>query len=365
VANQDILYRMWIGAGYPIKSVNIRTIGSFAVNNRKNLNSRTNRGISPSGLDYAVLKFILEYTSPVNWPQGLWAQFHLAKDPYNGQYAIWRRYTNLLVDVHPPSGYQTITSVSDNIKVPLPVNGEEIDQQTPPPQSKEISSNSHKLTTAPKPRQNNNLLIFALICFVILVAGIFLITNIGKSRITSENYSIPSNICFGNCKIGQTATDGYYNRQKITINRVFYIKHPYDDPTWPSIENWHNWDWILLDISLTNTDSKNLTLYGRGELTQGWNKRLYCFPGGYGGAGVELTDFDIYAEIKPGETKNGNISCVVDPNGIKSYKFEYDFDNWYTPYPHDKGQNAVFVIDQFIPLEYNSIKSSLKGDKPF
>jgi hypothetical protein len=103
MANQDILYQMWIRAGYPTTSVKIGTISSFARSNQKILNSRTNRGISSSGLDYAVLKFILDYTLPVNWSQGLWEQFIFAKDPRDGNYGIWRRYTNLLVDINPSS----------------------------------------------------------------------------------------------------------------------------------------------------------------------------------------------------------------------------------------------------------------------
>jgi hypothetical protein len=168
--------------------------------------------------------------------------------------------------------------------------------------------------------------------------------------------------CIGTCFIGQNATDGYFNDQKIRINRVFYLKQPYVDPQDPVNDKiWHNWDWILLDVSLTNTNSEKPIQYHMGELTDVTNQKYWCFPGGFGGASVELTDFDIYTPLNVSETRRGNISCSIDPHAIRPLKYDYRFDNGYS----DKGKHAVFLIDKFDPLDYNSIKSSLKGDKPF
>ncbi|MCX6691525.1 MAG: hypothetical protein NTW33_05590 [Methanoregula sp.] len=166
--------------------------------------------------------------------------------------------------------------------------------------------------------------------------------------------------CIGTCFIGQSATDGDTNNQKITINRVFNIKQPYYDPKYPSIDYWHNWDWILLDISLTNTGSEKPIYFGFTELTDVLGKEYTCFNGGYGSTGVELTDLQA-GSLNIGETRRGNFSCVVDPRAIKPLKFEYEFDGGFIY----NGKNAVFLIDKYTPLDYNSIKTSLKGNKPF
>jgi len=205
--------------------------------------------------------------------------------------------------------------------------------------------------------------IIFLIAVPLLFSGLIFPTVNPVFYITGSPSNLPDS-CIGNCFIGQSATDGYYNTQKITINRVFYLKQPYFDPEYTDIKNWHNWDWILLDVSLTNIGSEKPIYYGIGELTDVLNQKNSCFPGGFGGASVELTDFDMYTPIKPGETRRGNISCVIDPNGIKPLKFEYGFDNWYYA-ESGRGKHSIFLIDIFTPLDYNSIKSSLKGDKPF
>jgi len=52
-----------------------------------------------SGIYYAVLKFILEYCSPLNWPSGLWQDFQKATDSKKGRYSIWRNYQSLTVNI--------------------------------------------------------------------------------------------------------------------------------------------------------------------------------------------------------------------------------------------------------------------------
>lgn len=99
MANQDILYDLWIKNKDSRKGVSLRKIGEFAERKRKNLRSRTDSQVSASGLDYAVLKFILQYCKPLDWPENLWEEFEKAKDPYEGNYAIWKKYLNLKVDV--------------------------------------------------------------------------------------------------------------------------------------------------------------------------------------------------------------------------------------------------------------------------
>ena len=66
MANQDILYELWLENNMPKKGVTLREIGEFA--NRKKRHLKSKRGkITTSGLNYAVLKLILEY-----WVEGRW-----------------------------------------------------------------------------------------------------------------------------------------------------------------------------------------------------------------------------------------------------------------------------------------------------
>ena len=98
MANQDILYELWLDNNLSKKEVALNEIEKFA--NRKKDDLKSKRvPITPSGLNYAVLKFILEYCSPFNWAEGLWEKFEKAKNPAKGNYAIWRNYLSLSVDI--------------------------------------------------------------------------------------------------------------------------------------------------------------------------------------------------------------------------------------------------------------------------
>lgn len=101
MTNQDILYKIWISSNRPLKEVTLRDIGNFATENKVKLKSKNE--ISPSGMNYAVLKFILMYCSPSNWPTDIWKLFDQAKDPHHGKYAIWKDYLELKVDIRPPN----------------------------------------------------------------------------------------------------------------------------------------------------------------------------------------------------------------------------------------------------------------------
>lgn len=97
-ANQDILYELWTENKKPRKNITLRRIGEFAKKNKKHLNSGGNQ-ITYSGLYYAVLKFILEYCSPADWPNDLWEKFRRSTDNQNGKYSIWKSYPNLKVNI--------------------------------------------------------------------------------------------------------------------------------------------------------------------------------------------------------------------------------------------------------------------------
>ncbi len=98
MANQDVLYELWLENNMPKKGVTLRAIGEFTDRKKDLLKSKSGQ-ITTSGLNYAVLKFILEYCSPSDWDEALWEEFEKAKNPTKGNYAIWRNHLSLSVDV--------------------------------------------------------------------------------------------------------------------------------------------------------------------------------------------------------------------------------------------------------------------------
>jgi hypothetical protein len=176
----------------------------------------------------------------------------------------------------------------------------------------------------------------------------------------TPSVSLRTQSCIGNCIVGQSATDGYYNHQKITVNKVSYLTHPYNDPDPDVGYEWHNWDWIILNISIENLRSEKTTDYGIWEM-KGANKvDLQCWHK----ENVELSDYN-FMNIPPKEVRTGKIGCLIDPKATMPFTFYYYFDNWYGIKSGDGGSAAKFSIDKFTPLYYNSIKSSLHGPKPF
>ena len=98
MSNHDILYDLWLRSECELDSISVSKIGSFAEKNKNEL--RSPKGcITKYGINYAGRKFILEYTIPIDWPQNLWTEFRCATDNHNGNYGIWKKYLNLLVNV--------------------------------------------------------------------------------------------------------------------------------------------------------------------------------------------------------------------------------------------------------------------------
>ena len=96
--NQDKLFDLWVQQDLPTCGVHLGQIGDFAEGEKGNLRSKKGT-ISLSGLNYAVLKFILEYCYPLNWPPGLWEDFEKATHPKKGNYSVWRKHPHLSVDI--------------------------------------------------------------------------------------------------------------------------------------------------------------------------------------------------------------------------------------------------------------------------
>ncbi len=100
LANQDILYELWNNKNLLKNKIRLDEIGRFADKEKNHLksSSKTNQ-ITPSGLNYAVLKFIIDYCRPYDWPEGRWEQILKSKHPKTGNYSIWRRYPRLRVNI--------------------------------------------------------------------------------------------------------------------------------------------------------------------------------------------------------------------------------------------------------------------------
>lgn len=103
----------------PKKGVTLREIGEFANRKKGHLKSKTGQ-ITASGLNYGILKFILEYCSPCDWRQGLWEEFEKAKNPIKGNYAIWRSYLNLRVDIVDKSSSKFPNVPRGDTSLPMP-----------------------------------------------------------------------------------------------------------------------------------------------------------------------------------------------------------------------------------------------------
>ncbi|KXS43908.1 MAG: glycine betaine/proline transport system substrate-binding protein [Methanolobus sp. T82-4] len=90
MANQDILYELWMEHNNPTKT-SIHDIEVFAKQQKNKLNS-SGKEITPSGFNYAILKFILEYCDINDWPISLQNEFDAAKSPKKGNYGIWKKH---------------------------------------------------------------------------------------------------------------------------------------------------------------------------------------------------------------------------------------------------------------------------------
>jgi hypothetical protein len=64
MSNQEILYCLYIEKGLPTKVVSLKDIERFVINEKSNLKSKGNNISTSALINYAMLKFILEYCVP-------------------------------------------------------------------------------------------------------------------------------------------------------------------------------------------------------------------------------------------------------------------------------------------------------------
>lgn len=92
----------------PLTDVNLKDIEDFAKKHKHQFNTckrktsqitNSDSIITPSGFDYAVLKFILNYCISLGWDK---YEFKSATNPYKGKYNIWKKYrgkkVNIIID---------------------------------------------------------------------------------------------------------------------------------------------------------------------------------------------------------------------------------------------------------------------------
>ena len=103
--NQDILHHLWLKHKMPLTDVSLKEIEDFAEKHKHQFNTRKRKTdfitnsdniITPSGFDYAILKFILNYCISMGWNKN---EFKSATDPYRGKYNIWKNYREKEVNI--------------------------------------------------------------------------------------------------------------------------------------------------------------------------------------------------------------------------------------------------------------------------
>lgn len=118
MANQDILFNLWVQSGRRTQSVSLNEIEQFAKQSKMNFQSKNgSTSITPSGINYAVLMFIIQYCQPINWPDGVWNDFE--KNRHSGNYGVWRQYLNQLVNIDTRSESVAV-DVSLKLNPPFP-----------------------------------------------------------------------------------------------------------------------------------------------------------------------------------------------------------------------------------------------------
>lgn len=201
-------------------------------------------------------------------------------------------------------------------------------------------------------------------CFIALMIFFTIISICITGCISSQSVQKASTTptisktCIGDCKISQSATDGYYNHQQITLNQVTILKQPYIDPDPNLGKEWHNWDWLVLNLSIKNLRPEKSITYGIDELTDANGKSITCFES----QPLELTTFN-FDVIQTGETRTGNIACILPPEAKTPLKFEYGFDSWSEEH-YGHGKHAIFTISNFENGNYATIEKNPNGRLP-
>jgi hypothetical protein len=190
--------------------------------------------------------------------------------------------------------------------------------------------------------------IFTLIALLI---GLMILAGCTSLSSGSQTAAGIQRTCIGTCQAGQAATDGYHNHQQFTLNRVLYLPQPYTDPDPAPGSEWHNWNYLILDVTVENLQTDASTALGNLKLTDATGKEITCFyrdP-------TELTTIYATDEIIPNKSMSGHIACVLQPNARAPYSFEYGFDSWY-PALSGSGKHAVYTVSSWANADYAGIE---------
>lgn len=191
--------------------------------------------------------------------------------------------------------------------------------------------------------------------FVICILGIVLFfsgctsTNSEPSSINSNSNSI-STTCIGNCQIGQSATDGYYNFQKFTLNQVTRLHQPYFDPDPDPGFEWHNWDYLILNVTIESIRPEKSTEVGGIRVKDANGKEITCayhIP-------QQLTTIYSGDSISAHQKVMGNIACYLRPDAKIPYNIEYVFQGF------SNGEPAKYSISSYSESNYANIEKNPK-----
>jgi hypothetical protein len=187
-------------------------------------------------------------------------------------------------------------------------------------------------------------LLIALLVGMLILAGC---TNLAQN--SQGSAGMPAT-CVGTCQPGQKATDGYHNHQQFSLNRVLFLPQPYTDPNPAPGAQWHNWNYLILDVTVENLQVDTPTELGTLKLKDASGAEITCFyreP-------TELTTIYVTDLIVPSKSMSGNIACVLPPAARAPFTLEYGFDNWY-PAQGGSGKHAVYTLSSYATVDYTSI----------
>jgi len=134
------------------------------------------------------------------------------------------------------------------------------------------------------------------------------------------------------------------------LNRVVRLHQPYidQDPD-PGFE-WHNWDYLILNVTIENIRPEKSTNVGMIIVNDANGKDITCDSN----IRRELTTLYWGDEIPSHQSVTGSISCYLQPNAQIPYDVEYRF------LGYSNEQYAHYTIYSYGNSDYSSIEKNPK-----
>jgi|WetSurMetagenome_2_1015567.scaffolds.fasta_scaffold06151_8 hypothetical protein len=184
-----------------------------------------------------------------------------------------------------------------------------------------------------------------------ILIGMLIVAGCTGFNGNNQNPAGIARTCIGDCQAGQASTDGYHNHQQFTLNRMVYLPQPYMDLNPAPGAEWHNWNYLVLYVTVENLQVDAPTELGILELKDASGKKMNCFyrdP-------TELTTIYATDEIVPNKSMSGTIACVLSPDARAPFTLEYGFDSWYQALG-GSGKHAVYTVSSYDTGTYAGIE---------